>query len=56
MDKAVLENFAVYARNKLIQDIKNKASMIGITEEGIADPLPESNSDMLIFNIKTGII
>ncbi|QAT61159.1 BREX-1 system adenine-specific DNA-methyltransferase PglX [Acidilutibacter cellobiosedens] len=53
MDKAVLENFAVYARNKLIQDIKNKASMIGITEEGIADPLPESNSDMLIFNIKT---
>lgn len=53
MDKSVLKNFAVYARKKLIQDIKNKASMIGITEEGIADPLPESNSDMLIFNIKT---
>jgi type II restriction/modification system DNA methylase subunit YeeA len=51
MDKAVLKNFAIYARSKLIQDIKNKASMVGITEKGIIDPLPESNSDMLVFDI-----
>ena len=52
MDKTVLKNFAIYARNKLIQDIKNKASMIGITEKGIQAPLPESTSDMLVFDIK----
>ena len=52
MDKTVLKNFAIYARNKLIQDIKNKASMIGITEKGIQTPLPESTSDMLVFDIK----
>ena len=52
MDKSVLKNFAIYARNKLIQDIKNKAAMIGITEEGIGNPLPESTSDMLVFDIK----
>lgn len=52
MDKTVLKNFAIYARNKLIQDIKNKASMIGITAKGIQAPLPESTSDMLVFDIK----
>ena len=52
MDKTVLKNFAIYARNKLIQDTKNKASMIGITEQGIQSPLPESTSDMLVFDIK----
>jgi len=52
MDKTVLKNFAIYARNKLIQEIKNKASMIGITEKGIQPPLPESTEDMLVFDIK----
>lgn len=51
MDKTVLKNFAIYARNKLIHDIKTKASMLGITEEGIKPPLPESNHDMKAFNI-----
>lgn len=35
MDKAALRNFAMYARKKLIQDIKHKAAMLGITDEGI---------------------
>ena len=52
MDKSVLKNFAIYARNKLIQDIKNKAAMIGITEEGIGNPLPESTSDMLVLILR----
>ena len=51
MDKTKLKNFAIYARNKLRQDTKNKASMIGITEKGIKDPLPESTPDMLVFDI-----
>ena len=53
MDKTILKNFAIDARNKLIKDIKNKASMIGITEKGILDSHPESNSDMKAFNIGT---
>ncbi len=47
-----MKNFAIYSREKLIEDIKDKAILIGITEEGIkAPPLPESNRDMLVFNI-----
>lgn len=53
MDKTILKDFAIYSRNKLIQDIKNKASMIGITEKGIGNPLSESTSDMLVFDIKS---
>lgn len=51
MDKTALKNFAMYSREKLIKDIETKASFIGITKEGIKDPLPESTEDMLIFNI-----
>lgn len=51
MDKTALKNFAMYSRQKLIKDIETKASLIGITEEGIKDPLPESTEDMFIFNI-----
>ena len=35
-----------------MQEIKNKASMIGITEKGLENPLPESNSDLFVFDIK----
>jgi hypothetical protein len=51
MDKTVLKNFAVYARDKLIKDIKSKACMIGIRKEKVIAPLPESTSDMYIFDI-----
>jgi len=51
MDKTALKNFSIYSREKLIKDIETKARLIGITEEGIKDPLPESTEDMLIFDI-----
>ena len=51
MDKTTLKNFAIYSREKLIEDIKNKARFIGITEEGIRSPLPESTLDMKVFDI-----
>ncbi len=54
MDKTALKNFAIYAREKLITDIKNKAKLIGITEEGIKDPLPQSTKDLKIFDIGEG--
>lgn len=51
MDKSILKNFAIYSRNKLIQEIKNKASLTGITEGGMKPPLPKSEGDMLMFDI-----
>ncbi len=51
MDKTALKNFAIYSREKLIKDIKNKAILIGITEKGINTPLPESTEDMKAFDI-----
>ncbi|HHV39654.1 MAG TPA: restriction endonuclease, partial [Tepidimicrobium sp.] len=51
MNKTALKKFAMDSREKLIEDIKNKARLIGITEEGIEDPLLESNTDMKVFDI-----
>src|SRR5699024_5384373 len=53
MDKTILKNFAIDARNQLIEEIQNKAAMIGITEEEIHAPLPDSTSDLLLFDIQT---
>lgn len=52
MDKTILKDFAIYGREKLIKEIKNKASLLGITEDGIRPPDDESTKDMLIFTIQ----
>lgn len=51
IDKTAIKNFAVYARNKLINDIKNKAAMIGVTESGIQKPLSTSTGNLQLFDI-----
>ena len=53
MDKTAIKNFAVWAREKLIEDIKYKAGTIGITEDGIAEKLPQSTSDLHFYDIGT---
>lgn len=53
MNKTAIKNFAVWAREKLIADIKYKAGMIGINENGIAEPLPQSTNDLKFFDIGT---
>lgn len=53
MNKTAIKNFAVWAREKLISDITYKASMLGITDSGIAEPLPISTNDLLFFDIGT---
>lgn len=53
MDKTILKKFAIDARNQLIEEIRNKAALIGITEEGIHSSLPKSTSDLLLFDIGT---
>lgn len=53
MDKTAIKNFAVWAREKLIKDIKYKAGTIGITENRIAEKLPQSTSDLHFYDIGT---
>ena len=53
MNKTAVKNFAVWAREKLIEDIKYKAGTIGITEDGIAEKLPQSTSDLHFYDIGT---
>lgn len=53
MNKTAIKNFAVWARNKLIADITYKAGLIGVGEKGIAQPLPQSTSDLQFFDIGT---
>lgn len=53
MNKTAIKNFAVWAREKLIKDVKYRAGMIGISENGIAEPLPQSTNDLKFFDIGT---
>lgn len=36
MDRTAIRNFAIFARNKLIEDIKERATYFGVTENGIS--------------------
>lgn len=51
MNKTAIKNFAIWARNKLIADICYRAGLMGITEKGIADPLPQSTMDAQFYDI-----
>lgn len=53
MNKTAIRNFAVWAREKLIADITYKAGMLGITQNGIAEKLPQSTADLNFFDIGT---
>ena len=51
MDKSVIKNFAVWARVKLMEDIRTRLGLLGITEDGIASPLPASTGEVKYFDI-----
>ena len=53
MDKTAIKNFSIWARNKLIADITYKAGLLGITEEGIKNALPQSTQDAEFYDIGT---
>lgn len=53
MDKTAIKNFAIWARNKLKEDIKVRAGFMGITESGIAEPLPASTSEIQYFDVQS---
>lgn len=53
MNKTAIRKFAEWARKKLIEDIKYKAGIVGITENGIAEKLPQSTSDTYFYDVGT---
>ena len=53
MDKTSIKNFAIWARNKLIADIGYKASLMGITEDGISEALSQSTISTEFYDIGT---
>lgn len=53
MDKTAIKKFAVWAREKLIEDISYKAGLLGISDKGIAEELPQSTNDLKFFDIGT---
>lgn len=53
MNKTAIRKFAEWAREELIDDIKYKAGTVGITENGIAEKLPQSTSDTYFYDVGT---
>ncbi|MDR2718329.1 MAG: BREX-1 system adenine-specific DNA-methyltransferase PglX, partial [Treponema sp.] len=54
MNKVTVKNFAIWARNKLMEDVRFKAMIIGVTERGIAAPLRHSTEDLQYFDVGKG--
>ena len=54
MNKNAIKTFAIWARNKLMTDIESNAYLIGITKEGVQDPLPQSTKDVQYFDVGSG--
>lgn len=53
MNKTAIKNFSIWARNKLIDDIRYHAGLLGITEDGIKAALPQSAEDTEFYDIGT---
>ncbi len=53
MNKTAIKNFAIWARNKLITDISYRAGLMGITEDGIQNALPQSIGTTEFYDIGT---
>ncbi|WP_102343498.1 BREX-1 system adenine-specific DNA-methyltransferase PglX [Galactobacillus timonensis] len=53
MNKTAIKNFATWARKKLIADITYKASLMGITNQGIKSALPQSMPGEEAYDIGT---
>jgi type II restriction/modification system DNA methylase subunit YeeA len=48
MDKSAIKNYAVWARNKLIDDITQKAFEMGITEDAVAEVVKVSSDTVQV--------
>lgn len=50
MDKTAIKNFAIWARKRLIESVSDRAGLMGITAQGIADPLAQSTGDAEFYD------
>lgn len=53
MNKTAIKNFSINARQKLLDSIRVQAGLLGISEQGIAQPLKQSTKDLQFFDIGT---
>jgi hypothetical protein len=53
MNKTAIKNFAIWARRKLIADVSYRAGLMGITENGIKNALPQSTGTTEFYDIGT---
>lgn len=53
MNKTAIKSFSVWARNKLLDDIRYRAGLLGVTEDGIQAALPQSTKDTEFYAIGT---
>ena len=53
MNKTAIKNFAIWARNKLIADVRYRAGLVGITEQGVQTALPQSDTTAEFYDIGT---
>ena len=53
MDKSVIKTFAVESRRQLIESVKYQASLIGITADGISEPISRAEG-METYNYGAG--
>lgn len=49
MNKAAIKRFAVWARTKLMADIRTRLGFVGITEDEVKTPLPSSTKEIQYF-------
>ena len=54
MDKTAIKNFSIWARKALIRSVADKCGLVGVREDGIQEPLPQSTHDMQFFDAGTG--
>jgi hypothetical protein len=54
MNKAAVRNFSIWARNRLLEEVRFKAMIIGVTERGIAAPLAHSTENLQYFDVGKG--
>ena len=54
MDKTAIKNFSIWARKALIRSVADKCGLVGVREDGIQEPLPQSTRDMQFFDAGTG--
>ncbi|MGI6112233.1 MAG: BREX-1 system adenine-specific DNA-methyltransferase PglX, partial [Bilifractor sp.] len=53
MNKTAIKNFSIWARNALMDQVRTQMRLLGITEERIAAPLPQSAGHTQFFDIGT---